>query len=209
MGRTFFAIVFSCTCFQSAAAIWEIDLGGVQAAGLLGGNVIDSLPNSFASGKEVSFNEVPGILYDDAANALELHVGWGIHETVQGAELHGLYHSSGLYGPAPINGNAPGALYSFDITSGYTSVNGPDGKSGFVHARVLLADIGSYTVAQQEADLLQSRWYFMVNSTTYESGEIRGQLLTAIPEPKSYAVVTGLALLMAFIGRRKLLEKIH
>src|SRR5688572_30234054 len=91
---------------SSQGAIWEIDLGGLAGEGLHGGNVVDSRSDSFASGKEVGHNEIPGILYDDAANVLEFHVGWGAHEVVNGTPMSGQYISSAIHGPAAMNENA-------------------------------------------------------------------------------------------------------
>src|SRR5687767_4522064 len=153
--------------FACQAAIWEIDLGGAAGPGLLGANEVDSLANSFASGKELGYNEIPGILYDDVQKTLEFHVGWGSHEVVQGTQLMGQYISSALYGPAGMNENAARSLYSFDTSNGFMSVNDSGGRSGFVHARVQLVDLEGYSIAQQQADLLSSRWYFNIHTTAY------------------------------------------
>jgi hypothetical protein len=175
------------------AAIWQFDLGGMAGPGLLGGNVVDNLGNSGASGTEIPHNEVLGISYDDAENLLEFHVGWGSHEAIRGNDLSGVYVSSGLYGPAGVSDNAAGGpLYSFGSGNGYQSLKEQSGKSGLVHAQVRLVDIGGYTIAEQEADLLGSRFYFSVASTMYEGGEIRGQLLRAIPEPAEYGLAFGM-----------------
>lgn len=187
----------------SEGAIWEIDLGGKIGDGILGGNVVQTRPSSFASGKEVGFNEIPGILYDDVSNILEFHVGWGSDPIVGGTQLNGQYLSSGLYAPASMYENAPFALYTFDTSNGYRSVGGePTGRSGFINTQVQLVDLPGYTVAQQEADLLGSKFYFSISTTAFESGEIRGQLLTAVPEPEHYAMFAGMALL-GFAGYRK------
>ena len=179
---------------NSRAAIWEFDLGGLAGPGLLGGNEVDSLPDSFGAGIEVGHNEIPGILYDDVANRLEFHVGWGEHEVVKKTSLLGQYLSSGLFGPAAMNENAPRVLYSFDTSNGYIPMNSSGGKTGFIHASLTLLDLEGYSIAQQEADLLGSRWYFNIMSTAYEAGEIRGQLLRVVPEPEQYATLAGIAL---------------
>lgn len=171
-------------------------MGGAAGSGLLGGNMVDALPDSFASGKEVGHNEIPGILYDDVLNVLEFHVGWGDHEVVKGRSLAGQYLSSGLYAPASIYENAPGPLYTFDSSNGYVAPSSePTGRTGFIHAQVQLVDFEGYSVAQQEADLLGNRFYFSILSTAYEGGEIRGNLLRVIPEPSDYALCTAVLLL--------------
>ena len=201
---------FVCVFFvlNSRAAIWEFDVGGLAGAGLLGGNEVDSLPDSFGAGIEVGHNEIPGILYDDVANRLEFHVGWGEHEIVRKTPLYGLYASSGLFGPAAINENAERMVYGFDTSNGYMLMNDSGGKSGFIHASLTLVDLPGYSIAQQEADLLGSRWYFNIMSTAYETGEIRGQLLRVVPEPEQYATVAGLVLVGVgiFLRRRKILK---
>jgi hypothetical protein len=196
-----------CLFFMASAhaAIWEFDLGGNAGSGLLGGNEVDSLPDSFASGKEVGHNEISGIIYDDVEKHLEFHVGWGAHETILGTQLSGQYISSSLYGPAGMNENSTRPVYSFDSSNGYISANDSNGRTGFIHAGFKLVDLEGYTIAQQQADLLGSRWYFNIVSTTYESGEIRGQLLAVVPEPQHYALVTGVFLLVgaALKSRKK------
>ncbi|HEX7862914.1 MAG TPA: hypothetical protein VF773_21455 [Verrucomicrobiae bacterium] len=175
------------------SAIWHFDLGGQGGSGLLGANVVDHLGDSIATGKEIPHHEVPGILYDDVQKVLEFHVGWGSHEAIRETDLRGLYVSSGLHGPASMTENANGGpVYSFTLENGYQPLNDPSGKTGQIHAQLRLADIGSYTVAQQEADLLGSRFYFSIASTFREGGEIRGQLLRVIPEPAHYGVAIGL-----------------
>jgi hypothetical protein len=205
--KALFLSLLSVSIVACHSAIWEFDVGGVMGPGLLGGNEIDSLPNSPASGREVGHNEIPGILYDDVQKTLEFHVGWGVHEVTQGVQLAGQYISSALYGPAAIDQNASrGPLYSFDTSNGYMPANDPTGRTGFVHARVQLVDLQGYSVAQQQADLLSSLWYFNIISTAYETGEIRGQLLnlSSVPEPRHYALLSGGALLAFAAVRNKL-----
>jgi len=193
---------------SSQAAIWEFDVGGLAGAGLLGGNEVDSLPDSFGAGIEVGHNEIPGIVYDDVANRLEFHVGWGDNAVVRKTSLRGQYLSSGLFGPAAMNENAGSALYRFDTSNGYIPVNDSGGQTGFIHASLTLVDLAGYSIAQQEADLLGSRWYFDIMTTAYETGEIRGQLLRVVPEPEQYATVAGIALIAAgiFVRRQKFLK---
>lgn len=188
--------------FSTEAAIWQFDLGGIAGSGILGGNEIDSLADSPGTGREMPYYEVPGIIYDDVAKALEFHVGWGAAEAIGMTSMTFPYVSSALYGPAEMTENSPNALYSFNESNGYRSLNDSGGRTGFVDARISLVDLGDYTVAEQEADLLNSRWYFNIISTAYETGEIRAQLLTGIPEPEHYASLAGAALLALAIYRK-------
>jgi hypothetical protein len=195
MKRIILMAVFYGSVLSSLGAIWQFDLGGKAGDGIMAGNEVDSLPDSFATGRELPFNEIPGILYDDVAKTLEFHVGWGSHEVVQGLPLGGQYISSALYGPAGPNENSPNALYSFTLDSGYRPANDPSGRTGFVDSRITLIPIGGYTVAAQQADLLNSLWYFNIVTTAYETGEIRAQLLAGIPEPVHSVPLSALVLL--------------
>jgi hypothetical protein len=117
--------------------------------------------------------------------------------------LAGQYISSALHGPAAIDQNSSQTLYSFDSSNGYVAPSiDPTGRTGFVHARVQLVDLPGYTVAQQEADLLGSKFYFSIVSTAYDTGEIRGQLLAVVPEPRHYALITGALLLGVALSKR-------
>ena len=205
-----YAVLLGFLMAGSRAAIWEFDVGGLAGAGLLGGNEVDALADSAGSGKEVGHNEIPGILYDDVENILEFHVGWGSHEVVQGTLLKGQYVASGLFGPAGINENASRMIYGFDASNGYISVNDSGGRTGFIHSSLKLVELEGYSIAQQEADLLGSRWYFNIMTTAYETGEIRGQLLRVVPEPGAYGMIFGAGVLGVgiVIRRRKILRSI-
>jgi hypothetical protein len=199
--KALFSGLLCVSVLASQSAIWEFDLGGKGGPGLLAANEVQ--PNSsIATGKELSYYEVPGIVYDDVAKTLEFHAGWGTHETVNGAQLTGHYISSALYGPATMHENAARPLYSFDPSNGLLTGSDHSGRSALVHARVQLVELEGYSIAQQQADLLASRWYFNVLSTAFESGEIRGQLMS-VPEPRHYALASGAALLAFAAVRRK------
>lgn len=204
--KLFASVLIACTActtlVSTQAAIWQFDLGGVAGSGILGGNEIDSLADSPGSGKEMPYYEVPGIIYDDVAKVLEFHVGWGAHEAVRMTSLTYPVVSSALYGPAEMTENSPNALYSFTESNGYRPMNDSGGRTGFIDSRIVLQDLGDYSVAEQEADLLNSRWYFNIISTTYDTGEIRAQLLTGIPEPEHYVLFTASGLLGLAMYRR-------
>jgi hypothetical protein len=99
-------------------------------------------------------------------------------------------------GPAPPGVEAPMSLYTLDVQQ-------PGGLSGIVDNQVItLADLGSYTVAQQISDLESGLWYINVQSTLFFEGEIRGQIIavqSAVPEPSSLMLASiGLIALLAW-----------
>ena len=110
-------------------------------------------------------------------------------------------HIHGPAGPLPAQA---GVLYDFTpsglnlATLGSTS-GGINGTFGLVPK----GTGGSYTVAQQMADLNAGLWYLNVHSTAFPGGEIRGQIL-AVPEPSTLALVgLGVGSLLAWGVRRR------
>ena len=65
--------------------------------------------------------------------------------------------------------------------------------------------IGSTTIsAQQKADLLAGLWYVNIHSTTFQGGEIRGQV---VPEPATAVMLgSGMAALFAAWRRKRRLS---
>ena len=99
--------------------------------------------------------------------------------------------SATIDGPAPPGVEAAMSLYTLDVEP-------PGGLSGTVDNQVItLTDLGSYTVAEQIADLESGLWYINVESTLFFEGEIRGQL---VPEPSSL-VLACVGLVAIFVGR--------
>jgi hypothetical protein len=77
------------------------------------------------------------------------------------------------------------------------------GMSGTMSGTFSLAPIGTYTVAQQLADLNNSLWYFNIHSTAFGGGEIRGQI-TPVPEPSTLGMVgLGLGGFVLWMRRRR------
>jgi hypothetical protein len=150
-----------------------------------------------------------------ATRQLRLPIGWGSENSaLDGSndytDLTGNYTVWHVHGPVAgedvqdfISGTAsPLATYTY-VTPNDQS---PGARSGSFDTTITLQDItlggNPYTVAQQEQDLRDGRWYINIHSSTYGAGEIRGQLLYVIPEPEHYAALAGLALL-GFAGYRR------
>ena len=183
------AIVSGGTLAGVHAATFDFDLTGTAGSGLLPGNAVPPAIGSTASG----FEYQGGFAYDDVTKHLQVNADWGT--AFGGGDLTGNFIAGTLNGPATQSGVAP-TLYTFNNSgSGYSPQDpGGFGKTGFISYNLTLVDQPSYTVSQQEADLLAGKWYFNVASTIYPTGEIRGQLLTAVPEPGEYAMIAGLGL---------------
>ena len=64
------------------------------------------------------------------------------------------------------------------------------------------ASIGSAAItAAQMIDFLDDKWYINIHTPTFLGGEIRGQVVTVVPEPATLALF-GLALLAVAATRR-------
>jgi hypothetical protein len=208
-------LLFIAACVTSLtiqAQIWEFDLGGLAGPGLLGGNEPGQNPVSSASGGELreNFPQFPSISYNVATRELRLPIAWGIENGY--TDLTGNYTAWHIHGPVAgedlqdfMSGTAsPLPTYTYVTPQDQSEFGGT--RSGSFDTTITLQDLtlggNPYTVAQQEQDLRDGRWYINVHSTTYGPGEIRGQLLYVIPEPEHYAAMAGFALL-AFAGYRR------
>lgn len=97
--------------------------------------------------------------YNAETNNLQYNISWtGLAATANAVQF---------FGPASTGANASGtAQYNLTITTA--------GLTGNASGNVTLT-------AEQEADLLTGKWYYIVGNTTYLTGEVRGQI-TATPQ---------------------------
>jgi hypothetical protein len=124
---------------------------------------------------------------DTVANTITVNLSF--------SNLFGAETGASIDGPAPPGVEAPMILYTLDVEP-------PGDFSGMVTNQVIpLADIGSYTVAQQESDLESGLWYFDVQSTVFFEGEIRGQI-TPVPEPTSMVIALISVAIVGLYARR-------
>lgn len=214
------ALLLSAVCFASVqihAQLWEFDLGGLGGSGLRGASEPGVAVPSTASGGELSQNypgTFPSITYNPATKELRLPIGWGSENGF--TDLTANYTAWHIHGPVASSPGDDVNDYMTRSTSplpGYTFAV-PNDQTGDGSRRdasfdttLILHDVtlggNLYSIAQQEQDLRDGRWYINVHSAgTYAGGEIRGQLLYVIPEPEHYAAFAGLSLL-AFAGYRR------
>ena len=205
-------IAAACAALSTPAATWDLQLGPKDAEGFglngLNETVVPPAGVSPAQGDEDMV--YGGVHFDDKGSApgvLSVNLIWGDHPDSGGTDLMGTFSAAYIYGPAPVGTSTDNILYN--LTSYFADLTEEDdsGREGAINAGydgvpgITLTDIGDYTVAQQEADLLNGLWYINILTSTHPDGEIRGQL-TVIPEPQHYAAFAGLALL-GFAGFRR------
>lgn len=212
-------LAVACTAISAQAALFPFDLGPDNGLGfgLNGANERPTPNASPATGDEIKdIDSSVYIQYDNVAKQLELHFAWGQDFDYENGGINGTDLSDNpgtavdlsgihIHGPADANSSA-GILYDL-LTLAGTGFFNPNihGRNGAIDMTLQLVDNPNgttFTIAQQEAQLLGNNWYINIHSTTFPGGEIRGQLLNAIPEPEHYAAFAGLALL-GFAGYRR------
>ena len=186
--------ILACAASASAeCAVFDFHLSGEQI------NTLISTPNivgiaGIAGGSVIQ--NAQGIALDTGNQTLFLNFAWG--------DMNGLKDLKTAFTGASIqlipSGTAtPTAVY--DLTPHVTQQTPSDG--GVFAYTLHLGDIGSYTVTQQETDLLQAHWYVTVQTVGSPSGEIKSQL-APVPEPALYGTIAGFGLLgFAVLRSRK------
>jgi hypothetical protein len=172
------------------AATIPFDLQGKAGNGLLSGNENHVINGTPGSGGEVG----AGISYDDVANLLDIHIGWGSGNGF--TNLSGNATGHHIHGPTA-NGGVAGFTQNASIRIGLDSLAGYNSSatSGGFNGTITLD-------ATQEAELLAERYYLNVHTGTNGGGEIRGQMMV-VPEP-----ATGLTMIAcvgaAMVTRRRI-----
>jgi len=124
---------------------------------------------------------------NDNLVAAHIHAGPLVTPTVNGPVVWGFFGT-------PFNDNNPNDFSFAPFTSGV---------GGTFSGKWDLAEGNSTTLAAQLPNILAGRAYINFHTTQFTGGEIRGNIVSAVPEPESYALVlAGLAVIAAVARRR-------
>jgi len=103
-----------------------------------------------------------------------------------------------IHGPA---GPGVNANILYDLSPTFTTLGATSGTiSGVLTLAPVFSGTNSVSVAQQVTELESGQWYINVHSTSFPNGEIRGQVVQAVPEP---AVLALFGLGAAFLWARR------
>ncbi len=163
------------------AGIISFDLRGTAGFGLLPGNEPGAI--SGGTGGEIG----PGITYDDVSNLLTIsNIGWGSSQGF--TDLAGLANNSHIHGPTLAN-------FGFNGTANFTQTAGvlfSLTRSGNAVTGGTITTAPILLTAAQETELLNGRYYVNIHTAANGGGEMRGFLVSSVPEPSSIALlITG------------------
>jgi hypothetical protein len=187
MKKSLFVLALWGGVLGTSAAVFDLDIAPL---GLNGANERPIPVGTAATGGELA--SVASMSLNTATHQLFVNYGWGIANGY--TDLTSPFTFTHIHGPGDLNA-AAGVLYDLSslVTIQSSTVGGIFGKTLQL---IELAPGGtSYTVSQQEADLLNNLWYVNVHDNTHPDGEIRGQLISTVPEPQTFALVAALSLL--------------
>ena len=185
----FTAAILSCSVSQAATIAF--DLKGYSGFGLLAANET-SASISLGWGGEIG----AGITFDDVTNVLTLNFGWGSANgfgNLTGTATAGHIHGSTASGGASAFTQSAGVKYGLDGLAGWNSSASAGGLTGAGNTVNILA--GDVT------GLLNGQFYVNVHTSVNGTGELRGNLVQAAPEPTSLGLMAVSAL--GFLARRR------
>ncbi|MBC7940545.1 MAG: CHRD domain-containing protein [Chitinophagaceae bacterium] len=154
----------------------ESNAAGTYVGTLLGSNEIGTTGDLDALGTVVAII--------DAAGKVDVTFSFAnLAANLTGAHIH--RGAAGLNGPIIIDFNPP------SIGAG----------NGFFSFTTSVTDNDAFEINDTNA----SGYYFNLHTTDFPAGAIRGQLVAAVPEPETYALMfAGLVSIGAVVRRRKL-----
>jgi len=135
---------------------------------------------------DVNGTQTPNDANDNLV-AAHIHAGPLVTPTLNGPVVWGFFG-------APFNDNSPN---DFTMTAFTTGVGGTfSGKWD-------LAEGNNTTLTAQLPNILAGRSYINFHTTQFTGGEIRGNIVTAVPEPETYALMLGGLAIVAGVARRR------
>jgi len=99
----------------------------------------------------------------------------------------------GFFG-TPFNDNAPNDVVVTPFASGV---------GGTVTGKWDLLEGNNTTLKEQLPSILAGRSYINFHTTQFPSGEVRGQIVAAVPEPGTYALMLGGLAVLGAVARRR------
>ncbi|MDZ4851894.1 MAG: CHRD domain-containing protein [Pirellulaceae bacterium] len=176
----FFAIaVLIASSFGTSlqAAIVQYDLMGSNRPGLHFLN--EPAVASGGTGGEIG----AGITLDTLTNLLTIsNVGWGSSASAGFSNLAGTVSASHIHGPTAAPNGGGGFTQTggilFTLTRSSSAVTG----GNFTNAPIALT-------AAQVLELNAGRYYINIHTAANAGGELRGFIVTAVPEPSSMALM--------------------
>jgi len=135
---------------------------------------------------DVTGLQTPNDANDNLLNA-HIHAGPAVTPTTNGPVVWGFFG-------APFNDNAPN-------DSSFTPF--ATGVGGTFSGKWDLGEGNSTTLAAQLPNILAGRSYINFHTTQFTGGEIRGNIVTAVPEPETYALMLGGLAIVAGVARRR------
>ena len=134
---------------------------------------------------DVNGTQTPDV--NDNLVAAHIHAGPLVTPTVNGPVVWGFFGT-------PFNDNNPNDFSFVPFTSGV---------GGTFSGKWDLAEGNGTTLSAQLPNILAGRAYINFHTTQFTGGEIRGNIVSAVPEPESYALVLAGLALVAGVARRR------
>jgi len=134
---------------------------------------------------DVTGTQTPNDVNDNLGNA-HIHAGPLVTPPTNGPVVWGFF-------AAPFNDTAPNDSSMTPFTTGV---------GGTFSGKWDLGEGNSTTLAAQLTNILAGRSYINFHTTQFTGGEIRGNIVAAVPEPETYALILGGLAIVAGVARR-------